>query len=130
MFLENLTRTERSAFLILARKLVHADGILREREEQVLSFLADVSDETETEGSLDDVAAAFATRRAKVSALLELIGIGLIDGDYHSRERVVVAEAARALGFRESELLEMETWVARQVALLDDAAQFWAEADR
>ena len=129
MFLENLTDGERSAFLGLARTLVHADGTLNGREEQVLGSLTAIAGEPVAEGTVEDLASAFQTRRAKVSALLELVGIGLIDGEYQPAERAMVAEVAKALGFSESELTEMEKWVVRQVALWDEAAQFWTDAD-
>ena len=129
MFLENLTDGEKSAFLGLAKTLIHVDGTLHAREKQVLGSLTAIAGEPVAEGTVEELATVFRTRRAKVSALLEIMGIGLIDGEYQSAERAIVAEVAKAMGVSENELVEMEKWVTRQIILLDEAAQFWTETE-
>ena len=41
----------------------------------------------------------------------------------------MVAEVAQALGLNETEIAVMETWVTRQVALVEEAAGFWTGGD-
>lgn len=129
MFLENLTDGEKAAFLGFAHKLVQADGVLREREGEVLGSLGAMAGGPVAEGTVNELAEAFQTRKARVSALLELLGIGLVDGEYHPAERAAVSEIAQALGFRETELAEMESWVVRQVALVEEAVGFWTDGN-
>ena len=129
MFLENLEPREKRAFLALAHKVVHADGVLAEREARILATLSDAIREPALEGTLEELAAVFQSRRSRVSALLELMGIGYADGEYHVAEIESVAEIARALGFSDDELVGLENWVVRQVALIEEAAGFWTAKD-
>ena len=129
MFLENLIGKEKSAFLGLAQKVVHADGLLSAREAQLLTALEAAAGETVAQGTIDSLAAVFQTRQSRVSALLELMGLGLADGEYHPAETKLIKEIAKALGFTEDELIGMESWVVRQVALIEEAAGFWTEED-
>lgn len=129
MFLENLEAGEKRAFLALAHKVVHADGVLAEREAEILATLSSAIGEPALEGTLEELAAAFQSRRSKVFALLELMGIGYVDGEYQVAEIESVTEIARALGFSSDELVGMENWVVRQVALIEEATGFWNAED-
>ena len=129
MFLENLIGKEKSAFLGLAQMVVHADGLLSAREAQLLTALEAAAGETVAQGTIESLAAVFQTRQSRVSALLELMGLGLADGEYHPAETKLIKEIAKALGFTEDELIGMESWVVRQVALIEEAAGFWTEED-
>lgn len=129
MFLENLEPREKRAFLGLAHKVVHADGVLEEREAQILATLSETIEEPALEGTVEELATEFQSRRSKVFALLELMGIGYVDGDYHVAEVESVAEIARALGFSDDELPGLESWVVRQLALLEEATGFWTAED-
>ena len=129
MFLENLIGREKSAFLGLAQKIVHADGLLAPREAQLLSSLEVAAGEVVAEGTVEDLAAIFQTRQSRASALLELMGLGLVDGEYHPAESKLIKEISEALGFAEDELIGMESWIVRQVALIEEAASFWTKED-
>ena len=129
MFLENLIGREKSAFLGLAQKVVQADGVLAPREAQLLASLEATVGEDVAEGTVEDLAATFQTRQSKVSALLELMGLGFTDGEYHPAEGRLIKKISKVLGFTEDELVGMENWVVRQVALIEEAAGFWTEED-
>ena len=129
MFLENLIGKEKSAFLGLAQKVVHADGLLSAREAQLLTALEAAAGETVAQGTIESLAAVFQTRQSRVSALLELMGLGLADGEYHPAETKLIKEIANALGFTEDELIGMESWTVRQIALIEEAEGFWTEED-
>ena len=129
MFLENLIGPEKSAFLGLAQKIVHADGLLAPREAQLLTSLEAAAGETVAQGTIESLAAVFQTRQSRVSALLELMGLGLADGEYHPAESKLIEEIAKALGFTADELIGMENWIVRQVALIEEAAGFWTEEE-
>lgn len=129
MFVENLVGPEKSAFLGLARKVVQADGVLSPREAQLLSSFAAATGAEIADGTVQELAAEFQTRQSKVSALLELIGLGYADGEYRLIERTSIDEISRALGFDDNEVAAMESWVIRQTALLQEAAAFWTGED-
>ena len=130
MFLENMTGGEKSAFLGLAQELVRADGVLSSKEDELLASLTAMAGHQQAaEGTLEDLAGTFQTRKAKVSALLELLGLALVDGEYHTATRAVVAGIAKAFCFGEDELGGMEAWVARQIVLIEEAAAFWSGED-
>ena len=129
MFLENMSGGEKSAFLGLAQELVRADGVLSSKEEELLASLTAMAGLQAAEGTLEDLAGTFQTRKAKVSALLELLGLALVDGEYRTATRAVVAGIAKAFCFGEDELRGMEAWVDRQIALIEEAAAFWSGED-
>ena len=127
MFLENLVGSEKSAFLGLAQRIVQADGALAPREAQLLEVLEAATEATASAGEVRELASAFRTRQSRVSALLELMGLGLADGEYHPAEKGMIADISKTMGFSEEELLWMEGWVVRQSHLLEEAADFWRE---
>lgn len=124
MFLENLSDGEKAAFLGLAKRLVEADEILSPKEIQLLASLTDAAGVAAANGTVADLAAAFHTRQCKASALLELLGLGLSDGEYHPAEATLVAEISNAFGFTKEELTWMESWIVRQASLIEEAADF------
>ena len=124
MFLENLTDGEKAAFLGLAKRLIEADEILSPKEIQLLASLTDTAGVAAATGTVADLAAAFHTHQSKASALLELLGLGLSDDEYHPAEATLVAEVSNALGFTKEELTWMESWVVRQASLVEEAVDF------
>jgi hypothetical protein len=130
VFLENLNVQEKAAFLGLAQHLIRADGVLAAEEENLLATLSAQSGAiAPLEGSPAHLADQFETRRSKVSALLELMGLGFADGEYHPLEKALVLEVALAFGIDKAELFGMESWVIRQTALLEEARHFWNEQE-
>ena len=129
MFVENLLGPEKSAFLGLAQKVVQADGVLSPREAQLFSAFAAATEAEIREGTIQELASVFQTRQSKVSALLELIGLGFADGEYRPVESASIGEIAKAMGIRDDEVAAMENWVIRQVALCEEAAGFWNAED-
>ncbi len=127
MFLYNLTANEQSAFLGLAQNIIQADGILAPQEEQLFEYLTKATGQSPAEGTVESLASVFQNRRAKASALLELMGLGLSDSQYNPAERALVAKVAKAFGFNENELVVMENWVIRQAMLVEEANGFWSE---
>ena len=124
MFPENLTDGEKAAFLGLAKRLIEADEILSPKEIQLLGSLTDAAGVAAATGTVAELAAAFHTRQSKASALLELLGLGLSDDEYHPTEATLVAEVSNALGFTEDELTWMESWIVREASLIEEAVGF------
>ena len=129
MFIKNLDGAQIGAFIGLARQVIRADGVLAPEEVGLLETIAQTAGFSgePPAGTVAQLASAFTTRRAKASALLELMGLGFADGEYHPAEKDLIREIAQAFGFSDDELASMEGWVTRQVMLLEEAAGFWEE---
>jgi uncharacterized tellurite resistance protein B-like protein len=125
MFLNLLSNDEKRAFAVLAAKMIEADGIVIDREAAALSALRAEMGMTEKSGSgdatVDDLAAVFSSRRSKVAALLELIGLGYSDTDFSVTESSLVAKTAASMGLSEYDVSRLEGWVRKHVALIRQA---------
>ena len=130
MFLTMLNEAEKRAFAVLAQRLVAADEVLRSEELLALETLwaemgigsppADGRDESE-------LAAAFETRRSRVVALLELLGLAYSDRDFCLDEASMITTVAHEMGLDAAELDRLDRWVADHVRHLDDAFALMAE---
>lgn len=131
MYIEHLNQDERVAFMKLARLVLYADGIIAREEVELFEHLKRVTGVNETLVQKDDdpdaLAAVFASRRSKIAAILELMAMGYVDGDYHDTEQKLCTQLGMAMGFDETELAAFESWVVRQTMLLQEAQSFWAE---
>lgn len=127
MFLTLLNEEEKRAFALLAEKMIAADGIVVGREATTLAaFKAEMGLEPRHEGrdrSVQDLAAAFGSRRSKVVALLELIGLGYSDTSFSVTERSLVFALARAMEIDAETLVDLEGWVQQHVRLIRQAME-------
>lgn len=124
MFLHELSGPQKRAFITLARRFVSVDGEYTEGEEELFgTMLAEMGLELSDgrEGEFGELVESFDTREAKVSALLEIIGLGFADGDFGPDENNFVNQIANAFEIDEEEIPLMENWVRRQLALADEA---------
>lgn len=130
MFLRDFTEEQKQAFLVLANKVVLADGSLAPEEAALLgTFRAEMGVTEAPLPSMDaeQAAQAFDTRPAKVAALLELIALGHADGDFDKDESAVVKEVKRAFGLSLADFEAMTNWVLRQMALVREASDLMAK---
>lgn len=130
MFLHDLTDEQKRAFLVLADKVVLADGCLAPEESALLdTFRAEmgVADASVPQIDIAEAASAFDTRKARVSVLLELIALVHADGDFNKGESVVVNEIRQAFALSPAEFEAMANWVLRQMALVRDASELMAQ---
>lgn len=124
MFLRDLTDDQKKAFLVLADKVVHADGNLAEEEKVLIAALtAEMGLASSVPADMDfaSAAAAFSDRKSKVAVMLELIGIGHADGDFDKDETEIVKEIMRTFRITPVEFEIMSNWVLRQLALVREA---------
>ena len=121
MYLNLLDNDEKIAFAELAEKMVEADGIVIGREAAaVASLKAEMGISGQESGgrSVDELAGVFKSRRSKVAALLELIGLGYSDISFHVSEESLVNSVANQMAITPDELHEMEEWVKEHVNLV------------
>lgn len=121
MFLNVLSLDEKGAFAELAEKMIQADGIVIGRETAALAALRaemGISGAVGTDRSLGELAAVFRSKRSKIAALLELIGLGYSDTNFHIGEESLVSGLAREMGIDADELGQVEGWVKDHVELV------------
>ena len=131
MFLHILNDTQQRAFLALARQFIEADSKLSDEEHNLLELMyAEAGfdfDEELPEGDRAALLPAFDTPQSRAAVVLELIGVGHADNEFHATESEFVRSVAASLGVPEARVQQMENWVERQLALAQEAEQFWAE---
>lgn len=131
MFLMLLDDDEKRAFALLAEKMIAVDGIVVGREITTLAaYKAEMGVESSAESgeqSVEELAAVFGSRRSKVVALLELIGLGYSDTSFSVTERSLVFAVARAMDIEANTLVELEAWVQQHVRLIRQAMELLRE---
>jgi len=121
MFLNMLTVEEKGAFAELAEKMIQADGIEIGRETAALAALKaemGISGSVGNDHSISELAGVFASKRSKIAALLELMGLGYSDTSFSVDEESLVTGVASEMGVSPEELAEVEAWVKDHVALI------------
>jgi uncharacterized tellurite resistance protein B-like protein len=131
MFLQHLNDKEKKAFLTLAKEFILVDGALSQEEEALINVMkAEMGIEEgypEGEKTREELFKVFETRKSRVAALIEMQGLGYANMEYHTEEQAFVQQMAEAFGVNQEELKRIDEWVVRQVALLYEANEFWAE---
>jgi hypothetical protein len=121
VYLNMLDDDEKRAFAELAQRLIEADGLVIGREAQALASLKaemGMGDGEKDSRTLDELAGAFKNRRAKVAALLELIGLGYSDTSFSINEESLVNQVAKQMAVSPDDLNEIEEWVREHFSLI------------
>ncbi|MBP2312930.1 hypothetical protein [Azospirillum soli] len=130
MFLAQLEERQKSAFLVLADTIIQADGAVAHQEAAMLAAMKaemGLPAAVQPDGrSITDAASVFDTRATKVAAVLELIGLSLVDGHVHDREASALETIVAAFGLPPTEFEVLRNWVVRQFALMREAAALMA----
>jgi hypothetical protein len=130
MFISALNKDQQAILLSLSKRLISADGIIL-KEEQVLydSIAAQCESEIELKDvALCEISSKFTTQQAKVSLLLELLGVAHADNNYHESERGIIKSVTEVLDIEPRLLEDMEAWVKRQFILMKEARIFMEES--
>jgi hypothetical protein len=70
---------------------------------------------------VDELAAIFTSRRSRIAALLELLGLAYTDADFALNERSMIVVAAQEMEVDAAELNLLEDWVKEHVSLVERA---------
>jgi hypothetical protein len=65
--------------------------------------------------SVEELAGVFTSKRSKVAALLELLGLAYSDTDFEPGEASLIAEVARRMNLTAGDLAEINGWVQEHV---------------
>lgn len=107
MYLNLLDDDEKRAFAELAERMIEADGLVIGREASALAALKaemGMSDASGGGRGADELAGVFKSRRSKVAALLELIGLGYSDTAFSVSEESLVNTVANQMAISPDDL--------------------------
>ncbi|MCU0444349.1 MAG: hypothetical protein MUE85_05475 [Microscillaceae bacterium] len=120
MFLNLLKPEEKSAYLTLARRVISADSTIAKEEQTLLEAMKrelELSDEgidyLPDSLSIRELCDMFVSSKSKVSALMELIGIGFVDGQFVHQEKEVIYQIAESMGISKDETTMYIDWAKR-----------------
>jgi tellurite resistance protein len=133
MFLRDFEQAEQQAFIFFANEVIKADSKIDEKELDLLKALqnefSEIVEYKENKISEEDAIRALGKYSSKVSAVIELIGIALSDGEYSEDEKVYLKRISTKLGISDGKFLLLENWVLRQSALLEEVKYFLSEEE-
>jgi uncharacterized tellurite resistance protein B-like protein len=120
VYLNLLDDDEKLAFAELAEKMIEADGLVIGREAAALASLKAEMGVSETKGGRtpDELAGVFKSRRSKIAALLELIGLGYSDTSFSVSEESLVNTVANQMAISPDDLHQIEDWVKDHFSLI------------
>jgi len=126
MFLDRLNENQQGVLLSLAMQLMFADGRQRPEETALIAALRRQvgAAVVPVQAATGELAGIYATRPARIALMLELMGVALVDREFHAAEQDFIGAVAQALQIGESELSDMQSWVARQFVLVREAESF------
>jgi len=120
MFVHLLTPQQQISLIRTAEQLIASDNVIAKEEEAILQILRDqISQDIQSaeKFELSSIKQLFDTKKQKIAFLMELVGIALIDEEFHSSERSLITEIASLLNVSDSDLKQVEEWVLQQMAL-------------
>lgn len=130
MFVHHLNLEQQAALLTTAERLIASDEVIAKEEKSIIEILKSQMHSNLPQTSdfeLRALEGLLNTNQSKVSFMLELIGVALVDNEYHENERGFIQEVAGIINMDNSLLEKLEEWVKQQVNLLASAAEMMEE---
>ena len=126
MFVNKLDVVQQGILLDWASRIVHADGVVDEKEETLLQQvrMQCSTDAKSVSVEVGDLSKHFSDERAKKYFLLEMIGLCYIDGEYHATEKDIIQSVSQSLDLSAEEVRFMEAWVEEQFGLMEQISIF------
>lgn len=119
MFLNILKENEKIAFIQLAKVIIKADKHIANQEMLLLKSFRDELDMdevlnlSENSESIEWLCNQFSSPKSKVSALMELIGMGYVDGKFVMEEQNLIFEIAGYMGINADETKMYIDWASK-----------------
>ncbi len=133
MLLSMLEETQKEPFLVLAKKCIDSDEIVDMNEAQVFSGMKEEMGLGSKVLNLDDgveiqhLVSVFTTKKSKAIVMLELLKIGLSDGDYSFEERDFIKNISDAMELSSNDLFLMRSWVEKKIKLDAELDKFFED---
>lgn len=123
MFVQYLSERQQAALLHYSSEMMRADNVVDPAESVHLDVLRS---QTRPGVAAEDIpirelSGVFEDRRSRIALLLELVGMGLVDENFTAAESALVARLATALEVGDGDLGSIESWVRRQLDLVEEA---------
>ncbi len=121
MWLSALTDEQRSVLIGLAHDVIVSDGVLDPNEELMLDeFKREMalSSKSGTDSAeVSRLASIFGTPRTRRIAVINLLRLSYVDGEFDIEEECLLKQISNALGIDSNEFQRMDNWVRRLVSL-------------
>ena len=128
MFLYDLNRNQKEAFICLAHVVAVSDGELSSGEQQMMGELKReicLSSAFEPHYMpIDGNRNIFNTRSSRVATIIALIRLSYADGEFEIEEQFLRKEICATFEVTEPDFTIIENWVRRLVALEREARAF------
>ena len=123
MFVQYLTERQQSALLHYAYEVIRADSSVDAKELNRLDVLrAQTQPGVQAEDvAIEDLPDLFDDRMSRLALLFEVIGMGYADEEFDPQESKLINAMAKALAIEEDEVLNIVSWVRRQLLLVKEA---------
>ena len=125
MFLSTLNQKQKETFICLAHNVVVSDGDLSTGEQvMMLDMYSEMRLDPAFEPryiNLQGIDVIFDTHKSRVIALMALVQLGYADGAFEIEEQCFLSDLADAFKISAAEMLRIENWVRRLLALQQEA---------
>jgi tellurite resistance protein len=128
MFLHELNKEEKAAFLELAHLVAISNGIIDENEQKMLDTYEremglNFKIQNLEDLSLEGIIPAFKSEKSKKIVFLEAIAIAFADGIYDEDEKKLLQELKIEFGISKEEYEEFKGWITKVNSLYAQAAE-------
>ena len=123
MFVQYLSERQQAVLLHYAYQMMRVDDVVDAEESVHLDQLrSQARPGVEAEGMpVGDLPDLFQDRPSRIALLLELVGMGFVDEKFTAGESALVGEIAAALEIGGGDVQAIESWVERQLELVEEA---------
>ncbi len=123
IFVQYLNERQQGALLHYAYEMVRADGRVAASEQVVLGDIrSQMRSGVEAEYvPIADLAGLFEDRLTRIAFMLEIVGVAYVDDSAHAAESALTRDIATALELGEDDIQQAESWVALQMAHVQQA---------
>ena len=128
MFLHELSKDQKEAFICLAHDIVVSDGELSPDEQLMMDQLSREIGLNESFKPryipTDGIGELFDSRSSRVATIIALIRLGYADGAFEIEEQFLLREICQIFEITDQDFTMIENWVRRLIALEKEAISF------
>ena len=123
MFVQYLNERQQGVLLHYAYEMMRADSSVDAREMNRLEVLRDQAQPgvQAEDVAIEELPELFDDRISRIALLFEVIGMGYADEEFDPQESGLINTMAKALAIDEDEVLNIVSWVKRQLLLVKEA---------
>lgn len=128
MFLQQLNEEEKVAFLELAYIIAKANGIIDDKEHQMLvayqkEMELEIDLETHPIRPFQEVVNIFKDKKIKRIVFLESLAVAFADGIYHEEQKEHIHELKQYFSISDDDYESFKTWINKMNSLYYEAVE-------